>query len=34
MNGVIEIKIPEIEGLEEVFAEKTASCEPYGGMHQ
>lgn len=28
MDGVIEIKIPEIEGLEEVFAKETTSCDP------
>jgi hypothetical protein len=33
MNGVIEIKIPEIEGLEEIFAEKTTGCEPGGPSH-
>jgi len=26
MEGVIEIEIPEIEGLRETFAESTVSC--------
>jgi hypothetical protein len=28
MDGVIEIKIPEIGGLEEVFAQETTFCDP------
>lgn len=30
MNGITEIEIPEIEGLEEVFAENTVACEESG----
>jgi hypothetical protein len=34
MDGVIEIKIPEIKGLEDVFAKRTAYCDPAGAtMH-
>jgi len=33
MNGVIEIKMPEIEELEEVFAENTTNCGPVGAEH-
>jgi hypothetical protein len=30
MNGITEIEIPNIEGLEDIFAENTTSCEDGG----
>ena len=30
MNGIIEIEIPEIEGLRKTFAKSTVTCEPGG----
>jgi hypothetical protein len=30
MNGITTIEIPEIEGLEEVFAKNTVSCDDSG----
>ncbi len=30
MNGITEIEIPEIEGLQETFAESTVSCPTQG----
>jgi hypothetical protein len=35
MNGITEIKIPEIEGLDEAFAENTGHCPASGiaGSH-
>jgi len=31
MEGIAEITIPEIEGLEETFAKKTTNCPDIGG---
>lgn len=27
MNGIVEIELPEIEGLQEAFAENITSCQ-------
>jgi hypothetical protein len=33
MDGITEIGVPEIEGLEEVFAENTTTCPDAGSGH-
>jgi len=33
MEGITEIEIPEIKGLQETFAESTVTCEAAGIYH-
>ncbi len=33
MNGIVEIEIPEIEELQEAFADNITNCEPAGCLH-
>ncbi len=33
MNGIVEIEIPEIEGLQEAFAENITTCPPAASGH-